>query len=35
VDQIEKEGPTWADPERIRSWQEGTAAELVDGDPPD
>ena len=32
VDQIEKEGPTWADPDRIRSWQEGTAADLVDRD---
>ena len=32
ADQIEREGPTWADPERIRSWQEGTAADLVRDD---
>jgi enoyl-CoA hydratase/carnithine racemase len=30
IDEVETEGPTWADPERIRAWQEGTAADLVD-----
>lgn len=30
ADQVEREGPTWGDPERIRSWQEGTAADLVE-----
>jgi enoyl-CoA hydratase/carnithine racemase len=30
ADQIEREGPTWADPEGIRPWQEGTAVDLVD-----
>jgi enoyl-CoA hydratase len=30
ADQIEREGPTWTDPERIRAWQEGTAVDLVD-----
>jgi enoyl-CoA hydratase len=35
AEEVEKRGPTWAGFEEVRPWQEGTAAELVDGEGPD
>ncbi|MGH2984706.1 MAG: enoyl-CoA hydratase/isomerase family protein [Solirubrobacterales bacterium] len=32
TEEVAKQGPTWADRETIRSWQEGTAADLIDED---
>jgi enoyl-CoA hydratase len=32
TEEVAKLGPTWADRETIRAWQEGTAADLVDED---
>jgi enoyl-CoA hydratase len=32
AEEVAKQGPTWTDREAIRRWQEGTAADLVDGE---
>ena len=34
VDEAAEQGPGWADPERIRSWQDGTAADLLEDREP-
>ncbi|MGH2955634.1 MAG: enoyl-CoA hydratase/isomerase family protein [Solirubrobacterales bacterium] len=35
AEEVASRGPTWAGFEEIRPWQEGTAADLVDGDASD
>jgi enoyl-CoA hydratase len=34
TEEVARLGPTWADRETIRAWQEGTAADLVDDEQP-